>query len=151
MPVIHKITHLSELSKIIGSKSGCSITIGVFDGIHLGHQFLINETVKVANNQNYNSCIISFSNSPYHFLTKKNDSNNYLSTECEKTNILSTYKIDEIFLVQFNDEIANTKAYDFLKYLNTSLNLKSLVIGPNFSLGKNKEGNINYLNKNKNT
>ena len=147
MPVIHKITHLSELSKIIESKSGYSITIGVFDGIHLGHQFLINETVKVANNQNYNSCIISFSNSPYHFLTKKNDSNNYLSTECEKTNILSTYKIDEIFLIQFNDEIANTKAYDFLKYLNTSLNLKSLIIGPDFSLGKNKEGNINYLNK----
>ena len=64
MPVIHNITQLSELSRIIKSKSGYSMTIGVFDGIHLGHQFLINETIKVAKNQNYNSCIISFSNSP---------------------------------------------------------------------------------------
>ena len=147
MPVIHKITHLSELSKIIGSKSGYSMTIGVFDGIHLGHQFLINETIKVAKNQNYNSCIISFSNSPYHFLTKKSDSNNYLSTKYEKTDILSNYEIDDIFLIEFNNKIANTTAYDFLNYINTSLNLKSLTIGPDFSLGKNKEGNINYLNK----
>jgi len=151
MPVLHKITHLSELSEIIKSKSGYSMTIGVFDGIHLGHQFLINETIKIAKNHNHNSCLISFSNSPYHFLTKKNDSNNYLSTKYEKTNILSNYKIDDIFFIEFNDEIANTKAYDFLAYLNTSSNLKSLIIGPDFSLGKNKEGNINYLNKMQNT
>ena len=151
MPVIHNITQLSELSKIIKSKSGYSMTIGVFDGIHLGHKFLINETIKVAKNHNHNSCVISFSNSPYHFLTKKNDSNNYLSTEYEKTYILSNYKIDDIFFIEFNAEIANTKAYNFLKYLNTSSNLKSLIIGPDFSLGKNKEGNINYLNKMQNT
>ena len=142
MPVIHNITQLSELSRIIKSKSGYSITIGVFDGIHLGHKFLINETIKVAKNKNYNSCIISFSNSPYHFLTKKNDSNNYLSTKDEKTDILSNYKIDDIFLIEFNNEIANTTAHDFLNYLNSSSNLKFLTIGPDFSLGKNKEGNI---------
>ena len=147
MPVIHNITQLSELSRIIKSKSGYSMTIGVFDGIHLGHKFLINETIKVAQNKNYNSCIISFSNSPYHFLTKKNDSNNYLSTKDEKTDILSNYKIDDIFLIEFNNEIANTTAHDFLNYLNTSSNLKFLTIGPDFSLGKNKEGNINYLNE----
>ena len=48
MPVIHNITQLSELSRIIKSKSGYSMTIGVFDGIHLGHQFLLHETIKVA-------------------------------------------------------------------------------------------------------
>ena len=43
MPVIHNITQLSELSRIIKSKSGYSMTIGVFDGIHLGHKFLIKD------------------------------------------------------------------------------------------------------------
>ncbi|GIT11850.1 MAG: hypothetical protein CM1200mP33_0360 [Chloroflexota bacterium] len=60
---------------------------------------------------------------------------------------MSNYKIDDIFLIDFNNEIANTTAHDFLNYLNTSSNLKFLTVGPDFSLGKNKEGNINYLNE----
>ena len=120
------------------------LTIGSFDGIHLGHQKLITELVKSARQGNVPAAVITFTPLPAVFLRNiKNPF--YISTLEDKYQLLENLGVDILVTLDFNKELAEYSARDFMQLLNTYLGIRRLFVGQNFSLGRNKYGNIPTL------
>jgi len=147
MQSIHYVKNVNDFKEILNTKNHI-VTIGVFDGVHKGHQSLISQTIKMGVEQNLKSSLITFQNSPYHHIKKLNDNNSYLNTIEEKTSILKRLQLDQIILIEFNDSINQTSATEFLKILNTNINMQRLIVGPDFAFGKDRIGDIKFLTQN---
>ena len=123
-----------------------AVCIGNFDGLHLGHQNLLEELNKQAKKNNLQSLAITFEPQPFEFFNKKIDSR--LTNFQEKYSLFKKTKVDYLLVVHFNKKIANIKADYFLsKILLKKLKMKTLVVGDDFVFGKNKEANFNFLQK----
>jgi riboflavin kinase/FMN adenylyltransferase len=120
------------------------LTIGVFDGVHLGHKFLISRVVNLAARQNLLSCVITFRQHPRDLLSPKTKLL-YLCTVPERIQLLKNEGVDIVAALTFNRELAKLSARDFVALLQKHLKMRCLVIGPDFSLGRNREGNADTL------
>lgn len=120
------------------------ITIGFFDGIHLGHQEILASLVNFSNKNNLKSVVITFDNS----ISKLFKSTNNLMDFDEKLKILNNYKVDYICILNINDNFMSLSAQEFINNYLEKLNCKALICGNDFSFAKNKEGNIDYLKHN---
>lgn len=122
------ITSLRENINL--NNEDCFLTVGIFDGIHLGHQFLLNYLKEKAKNSL--SCVITFSNSL--------KSNNNLLTIDEKLNFFNSIGIDSVILLKFTNNLSNTSYKDFLRKVKNSTRFTNLILGKGSAFGKNKEG-----------
>ena len=120
------------------------LTIGVFDGVHLGHKFLISRVVNLAARQNLLSCVITFRQHPRDLLSPKTKLL-YLCTVPERIQLLKNEGVDIVAALTFNRELAKLSARDFVILLQKHLKMRCMVIGPDFSLGRNREGNADTL------
>jgi len=125
---------------------GCAVTIGNFDGVHLGHQQLINTVCKRAADANLRTCVVSFEPLPVEYFLK--DSPPRLTSNREKISTLQSYPVQQLLLLRFNQALAGTSADDFIKQvLIDGLNTKYLLIGDDFQFGKNRDGNFDTLER----
>jgi len=135
MKIVKNISDISSTPK--------AITIGNFDGVHKGHQELLNQTRKIARENNLESLIFTFDKFPREIFNPKDFQRLYNNEN--KENIFKSYGIDTLLSIDFN-EIMNVNAECFCEdILIDQLNLKFLVIGDNFRFGKNRSGDINLL------
>ncbi len=118
-------------------KEAESVTIGFFDGVHLGHQALLQALQKEKNKGK--SALITFLNHPLSFFTKKSPPLIYPLSQ--KLSILEEYGIDFIFLLPFEKTLANTSYTTFLQKIHAVFPFKKLLLGKNSLFGKNREGN----------
>ena len=115
--------------------------IGNFDGVHLGHQKLIDECKR----HGYKSAVLTFYPHPSVFLKKI--PNYPLITPLEKkTDVLSKMGIDYLIVVEFNEEIAQMPKEEFLEAMH-QMNIKACVCGYDFTFARRAEGNISDLAK----
>jgi len=112
-------------------------TIGVFDGVHLGHRFLLENLKKEAILSGLKPLVVTFKNHPQHFFEPQNKFQ-LLTIEEEKIGLISALNPDFLLLLDFNKEIAAMKAVDFLLFLKNNYCLKKLIIGYNHSFGSDK-------------
>jgi riboflavin kinase / FMN adenylyltransferase len=122
------------------------ITIGVFDGVHLGHKFLISQLKELAQKQGFRSVVITFDKHPQEILTPQSHPL-FLTDSSDKAYLLNSEGVDAVIVLAFTKELANYSAREFLNLLITKLNMRGLVIGPDFSLGRNNEGNIQAIRR----
>ena len=120
------------------------ITIGNFDGVHRGHQAIIQRMLEKARPRSYALLVVTFYPNPSVFFTK-NDSPYYLSTPGEKERQLLTLGVDRVITFRFNQEFAALTPEAFVEKLKQALGLRVLVVGQDFALGKNRLGTIPYL------
>lgn len=120
------------------------ITIGVFDGVHLGHKYLVSQLKELAQKQGFRSVIITFDKHPQEILTPSSHPP-FLIDISDKTILLQNEGIDSLIVLTFTKELAAFGARDFLKLLQSKLGMRGLVIGPDFVLGRNNEGNIQAI------
>lgn len=120
------------------------VTIGNFDGVHLGHQAIIYQMIAKAKNHNRPVLVVTFFPNPYAFFTNLREAF-YLSTPGEKEHRLLALGVDRVVTFRFNHEFANLTAEAFLSELKKKLGLRVLVVGDDFALGKNRQGNIPVL------
>jgi len=116
-------------------------TIGVFDGVHLGHRFLLENLQKTAISSQLKSLVVTFRNHPQEFFNYQNNFK-LLTTENEKIDLIAKHKPDFTLLLDFNKEISAMKAADFLLFLKNNYSLKKLVVGYNHSFGSDKIGDF---------
>lgn len=120
-------------------------TIGTFDGLHQGHQEILRQLMEAAQKKNMDAVAITFEPHP-RVLVTPDDPPPLLSTWVEKVKLFSKYMSGRLLVLDFNTELMNLTAEEFIKnYLTKKLNLKKLVVGYDHAFGKNRSGTINDL------
>lgn len=140
--MIYSNNNYELFSKI--KNCGICATIGNFDGVHLGHQSLINKIVDISNNESYMSLVISFWPHPLSIL-RPNNAPFLIKSHDEKILLLKRQNIDAFLELKFTNKMAETDPENFFNKYIFPLNLKCLVIGYDFCLGKNRVGDVNML------
>jgi riboflavin kinase/FMN adenylyltransferase len=121
------------------------ITIGNFDGVHIGHQRLMHELRNTAQQLNSKPVLITFS--PHTLIVVRPDIDvRYLTTLEEKLALAKKYGgIADSIVIKFTPAVAAMSASEFMQNLSAHFNIKGMVVGTNFSLGHNRMGNIAFL------
>jgi riboflavin kinase/FMN adenylyltransferase len=134
---------IDELKNIKPEKETV-ITIGVFDGVHLGHQSLINHLNGIARRNDLMSIVITFKSHPETILRNGNQVIwlDDLETRIDKITKLG---VDRVVALNFSSELSNLDALEFIRMLKDYLKLRILVIGPDFALGKGRKGDIDFI------
>lgn len=122
------------------------LTIGNFDGIHLGHQQLIRHIKERAAALGAKSGMITFHPHPVTVI-RPDKAPPWLTTVDEKKALLSALGLDLIVLITFNRQTMQTRAAHFLQYLSDGLRPRELWVGKNFALGYKREGNVEFIRK----
>lgn len=126
-------------------KKGSVLTLGNFDGIHIGHQTLLKRISEWAKKEDLPSVVVTYSPNPAVVLGSRADFK-YLMDESEKIRQIQEFGIDCLMLLEFNIELSKMSAEDFLKdIIIGQLNAKHIVIGFNHFFGANRRGNVELL------
>ena len=121
------------------SLSPCVATIGFFDGVHRGHQFLIRHLVETAHNEGLEATVITFDEHPRRVL-QSDYQPEMLSTLNSKLLLLSKTQVDNTVVLHFDQEMASLSAKEFMQQvLHDRLNVKKLFIGYDHRFGHNRE------------
>lgn len=124
------------------------LTIGAFDGVHRGHQALIRAVVDRARATCRLAALITFHPHPALVLAEASSpqaTSFYLSTPGEKLVLLEDLGLDLVALLPFDRDLADTSARDFMRSVADHLHTRELWVGPDFALGRRKEGDVARL------
>jgi riboflavin kinase / FMN adenylyltransferase len=122
------------------------VTIGIFDGLHRGHRFLIGELKEMAKKVGGETVIVTLWPHPRMVLQKDPDSLRYLSSIEEKKVLMEKAGVDHLVIIPFTEEFAALDSCSFVKdYLVDRIHISQLVVGYNHKFGKNREGDYESL------
>lgn len=123
------------------------VTIGTFDGVHIGHQKIIKKLTKKATDEQMISVVLTFFPHP-RMVLQQNPNIELLNTIAERKEILSTLNLDYIYVKEFTRDFAELSARDFVKtVLVDTLHAKHIIIGYDHQFGKNRSANIDDLKR----
>jgi len=128
---------------------GCALTIGNFDGLHLGHQALLRLLNKIADKSQLKSCMMSFDPLPHEYFAGGLDRPRLMNTR-DKLIALADYSPtlcpDYVLLMKFNRALSSMTAVEFIEQiLVEKLAIRALVIGDDFQFGRDRRGNLELL------
>ena len=118
-----------------------ALAIGNFDGLHLGHQALLNKLSEVAKAKNSTPAVMTFEPHPREFFTPLNAPAR-LSNLREKLELFQQASIERVFVCAFNKRFAAITAKDFLSILRENLNTNTILVGEDFKFGAKRAGTI---------
>lgn len=137
------MNHVTQLEDVYLNQSSM-LTIGVFDGVHRGHQALISQLVSDAHERGWKAVVLTFF--PHPDLVVRNiEGRYYLTTPEQRAKLFVELGVDLVVTHPFNDEIRHIRAADFVDKLVKHLKLKCLRVGTDFVMGYKREGNVQYL------
>jgi len=123
---------------------GSWLTIGVFDGVHRGHQEILSNLTAGAHQIDAPAVVLTFWPHPAVVLGKRYDLKT-LTTPEERAELLGAQGVDVVITQPFTPDFAKLSADDFMRRATRSLGLRSLWIGYDFALGHNREGDLERL------
>lgn len=122
------------------------VTVGVFDGVHCGHDAIIHRLLAVAREKNGESVVVTFWPHPRLFLTPEGAGLKYLSTLREKRELFEKKNVDHFVIVPFTRELSNYSSEKFIKEIIVGkVKATYLIVGFNHHFGKNREGSFETL------
>lgn len=142
MQIVH---NLKAASPEHSSRQQSYVTIGVFDGLHLGHQRIMRGLVEQAHAHDQRAVAITFDPHPASVLS--NSQPLLLTTVGERLDLMATLGLDAVVVYPFTDEIVQTTADEFVAELTRHLNLAEIRVGPDFTLGHGQQGDIPCLKR----
>ncbi|MGM8897447.1 MULTISPECIES: riboflavin biosynthesis protein RibF [unclassified Psychrobacter] len=122
----------------------CVLTIGNFDGVHLGHQAMLAQVRDIANTQNLHSAVMIFEPQPREFFAPAKAPAR-LTNLVEKQALLAEHGVDTLIVASFDDEFRSLSAQAFADLLALRLNVKALVLGDDFKFGHDRTGDSQFL------
>ena len=136
MQVFHNLSSLVSEQPTI-------LTIGAFDGVHLGHQQLIRSVVGSAQASGRRAALVTFF--PHPSVVLGHAEPFYLTSNEEKLAQLERLRLDVVVIVEFTPETAQIRAAQFVNLLIENLQMREMWIGHDFALGYKREGNAEFL------
>ncbi len=124
-----------------------ALTLGFFDGVHLGHRELIKEVVHQAELFGVESAVLTFWPHPRLVLHKDPEKLRFLTTLNEKSKIIAKQGIDYLIVQEFSKDFFNLEPDEFIKFLIKEFKVKHFVIGSDHRFGKGGKGDADLLNK----
>jgi len=123
-------------------QSPCALAIGNFDGLHLGHQALLNKLIQVAQTQHLISAVITFEPHPREFFTPESAPTRLCSLR-EKLEHFSAAGVERVYVCRFNQSFAKVTASEFMQnILRHALNTQAVLVGEDFRFGAKRAGSI---------
>lgn len=122
------------------------LTIGVFDGVHIGHQQILRNLSQGAHLAKSSAVVLTFHPHPAKVLGRRADVQ-LLNTPEERASRLATFGADIVITQNFNHALAETSALDYLSLLKKHLKFTHLWVGHDFALGHNREGTVPFLHQ----
>ncbi|HET9906729.1 MAG TPA: bifunctional riboflavin kinase/FAD synthetase [Anaerolineales bacterium] len=119
------------------------LTVGVFDGVHRGHQEIIQKLTNDAHANGNPAVVLTFHPHPANVLGRGEIG--LLTFPAERAELLASMDVDVVITEHFTRELSSVTAFDFMSRLKRNLGLKQLLIGYDFALGKGREGNAPRL------
>lgn len=142
MKIYHGIADFSTLPFAV-------VTSGTFDGVHIGHQKILNRLLEVARQNKAETVVITFWPHPRLVLHPEDDSLKLLNTFEEKAELLSQHGVQHLVRIPFTKEFSQMSSEEFItEILVKKIGTKKLVIGYDHHFGKNREGSFEQLKKN---
>lgn len=129
----------------VSISEACVLTIGVFDGLHLGHQALIREVVNRASLLRLPAACITFFPSPEAVLGQAEVK--YLLLPDERTRLMFDMGVQLVIVTKFDARLAGMSAAGFMALVRDALHPVEVWVGEDFALGRNREGNADFLNR----
>ena len=137
------MAHLDSLATAHPDRPTC-LTIGAFDGVHRGHQRVIERLVETARRKGYQAAVLTFYPLPRQVIGgPKPDF--YLTTRDDRAALLDSLGVDLVITHPFDDRVRAIRAADFVDTLLAHLDVKELWVGDDFALGYQREGNVPFL------
>jgi riboflavin kinase/FMN adenylyltransferase len=136
------IKHIDKIEKPF---KNAVITIGNFDGVHIGHQALFHEVIEKADTIDGTSIVMTFEPHPVRVL-KQNGHLPLITLYEQKIELIENSGIDVLICVPFTEEFAEISAKTFVQdILLKSIGMKAIVVGKDYTFGRNREGDIDLL------
>ena len=129
-----------ELAQFAPEKESV-LTIGVFDGVHLGHRHLLDFLQRQASAGDYLAGVVTFAQHPLQVLSPQIHLLRLTTLE-ERIRLIHEMGIDLVIPLSFTSELAQLPARDFVTLLHKHLRMRGLVVGPDFALGKGRGGDV---------
>ncbi|MDF1550400.1 MAG: bifunctional riboflavin kinase/FAD synthetase [Bacteroidales bacterium] len=122
------------------------VTVGTFDGVHLGHQHIFNKLKDIAKKHHGESVVITFWPHPRMVLNHSDDQVLMINTIDEKIELIEKQGIDHFIILPFTTEFSKLSSRDFIDtYLHKILNINGLIVGYDHRFGKDRLGNFDVL------
>ena len=137
------MTGEEELARIHPERD-MAITVGIFDGVHLGHRRLLKRLISLARKEKLIAGVITFRDHP-DVLFHPGSVPPYLASLEERVNLLKKEGARKVIVLPFDKELARTDARSFVGLLLKHLRMKALVVGTDFAMGKDRKGNAGTL------
>jgi riboflavin kinase/FMN adenylyltransferase len=138
---LHSIADLSSLPGPL------FLAIGVFDGVHRGHQAVISTSARHAHAAEGTPVVVTFDPHPAKVL-RPNDAPHLLTARQHKIDLIRSLGVGHLLVIEFNREFAATPAEEFVRQLSAcSKPLREICVGHEWSFGRNRAGNLNLLKK----
>ncbi len=140
MKLIYKNLPLNKINN-------CIVTVGVFDGVHLGHQYLLEKIKREAKKKKKPSLVISFNVPPEKVLHPQNKFKGYLTDYQQKVDFMKHLGIDYLWLLKTELNILQFSADDFLSYINNYFSIDEMIVGSDFRFGTKAKAGVRRLEK----
>ena len=128
----------------LAPQKGTILTIGVFDGLHAGHQHLLEKLKQRAAEHDLLSVVVTFNPHPQSVLHPQNQLSRLSDVE-NRTKSLKELGINMVAVISFTPEVAQLGAREFISLLKKQLRMQAIIVGPDFALGRDRGGNIDML------
>jgi riboflavin kinase / FMN adenylyltransferase len=136
MRVVHSLEDLTSAPSVL--------TIGTFDGVHLGHQRLIGTVVERARERGVRAVVLTFDPHPRAVLAPQSTPPR-ITTVDDEAALMATLGVDLLIVYPFTRETANTSAHDFMAMVARAAHPVEVWVGDDFAFGKGREGNLDVL------
>lgn len=120
------------------------MAVGFFDGVHLGHQSLLQQAKAIAKKEGLKFTVMTFDPHPHEIIKQETD-RRYITPLDSKLQRISAFGADKIFVVTFNSSFASIPADTFIRKYMIGLHAKHVVVGFDFTFGHKAQGDVEYL------
>jgi riboflavin kinase/FMN adenylyltransferase len=121
------------------------VTIGTFDGVHRGHQKIINKLIGIANEERLQALVLTFFPHP-RTIVQEDASIKLINTIDEKAGLMKSYGVDHLVVKEFTKEFSRLTALEYVRdVLVNKLHVKHIIVGYDHHFGRNRTANINDL------